>query len=316
MYHIFLFKANWFIIRVMKHKKCNGSGFTLIELLVVISIIGILSNVVLVSLKSARTKAVNSNIQSALKQLATQAADVDNLQGGAEGQAIGLQSCLNLFQNENIRKLMNFAANQAAKPGVFTNCSKDTLSYNYTFIAPKFNDDPRSFCVDQNSGVKEVLTSNSQSIIDNYYCGAIAAPGEPEPGPNPLSVSIHMHWLTGELYITFDQPITEDSDLSGFSIFDANGVDRSIWFNGLIGETNGVNTFFRSSGGSPFTNTSTNPCFIGDPDNTYDPEVGERAGPYQAIFSSITGITSGFTESVSATIDFRCQEYYNLNPNP
>ena len=39
-------------------------GFTLIELLVVISIIGLLSTVILVSLKSAKDKANNSTINS------------------------------------------------------------------------------------------------------------------------------------------------------------------------------------------------------------------------------------------------------------
>ena len=51
----------------------NKKGFTLIELLVVIAIIGILSAVVLTSLNSARDKAREATILSALKDIHTQA---------------------------------------------------------------------------------------------------------------------------------------------------------------------------------------------------------------------------------------------------
>ncbi|MEN9921334.1 MAG: hypothetical protein RLZZ517_312 [Candidatus Parcubacteria bacterium] len=52
----------------MRNKKTTQSGFTLIELLVVIAIIGVLSSVVLVSLKSAREKAADSKTLQEIHQ--------------------------------------------------------------------------------------------------------------------------------------------------------------------------------------------------------------------------------------------------------
>jgi prepilin-type N-terminal cleavage/methylation domain-containing protein len=54
-----------------KNKKNTTKGFTLIELMVVIAIIGLLSSIVLVSLKSARDKANTQKIRSDMKALIT-----------------------------------------------------------------------------------------------------------------------------------------------------------------------------------------------------------------------------------------------------
>jgi prepilin-type N-terminal cleavage/methylation domain-containing protein len=51
--------------------KTTTKGFTLVELLAVIAIIGILASVVLVSLRSARDKAQDVKVISAVKQLKT-----------------------------------------------------------------------------------------------------------------------------------------------------------------------------------------------------------------------------------------------------
>jgi prepilin-type N-terminal cleavage/methylation domain-containing protein len=55
-----------------KQSKSWCRGFTLIELLVVIAIIGVLSSVVLASLNSARSKAVDASIKSNLKNAISQ----------------------------------------------------------------------------------------------------------------------------------------------------------------------------------------------------------------------------------------------------
>ena len=58
------FAISFFNLRAKK-----GNGFTLIELLVVISVIGLLSSTVLVSLKNARVKASYAKAQAELYQL-------------------------------------------------------------------------------------------------------------------------------------------------------------------------------------------------------------------------------------------------------
>ncbi len=54
----------------------NSKGFTLIELLVVIAIIGILSSVVLASLKTARAKSADASIKASLNNMRAQAENV------------------------------------------------------------------------------------------------------------------------------------------------------------------------------------------------------------------------------------------------
>ncbi|KPJ56516.1 hypothetical protein AMJ49_04705 [Parcubacteria bacterium DG_74_2] len=77
----------------------NKKGFTLIELLVVIAIIGILSSIVLVSLKGAKDRASDGRIISDMSQLRTQAevindndGDFDNVACSAVGEDC---TCLN-----------------------------------------------------------------------------------------------------------------------------------------------------------------------------------------------------------------------------
>jgi prepilin-type N-terminal cleavage/methylation domain-containing protein len=64
----------------------NKKGFTLIELLVVIAIIGILSSVVLSSLSTSRTKALDAKVQSQLSAI-RDAAELYNITNGNYGAA-------------------------------------------------------------------------------------------------------------------------------------------------------------------------------------------------------------------------------------
>jgi len=63
--------------KVFKDKQ----GFTLIELLVVIAIIGILSSIVLISLKGAKDRANDGRIISDMSQLRTQAEIIHDING-------------------------------------------------------------------------------------------------------------------------------------------------------------------------------------------------------------------------------------------
>lgn len=103
-----LAKINFMIISIKKQKRTE-KGFTLIELLVVISIISLLSSVILVSLSTARAKAKDSVIVSALHEMRnlmelnySTNQSYEQLQVGWVGSAIG--DCETKFSSAGIYK--------------------------------------------------------------------------------------------------------------------------------------------------------------------------------------------------------------------
>lgn len=146
-------------------------GFSLPELLITIAIIGILSNVVLTQVRGARQRAVNAVIKSDMSQLATQAADLDQLREGSEAGS----TCNEVFSNEKMMTLINHATAKAGKPMISAFCSKSTAKYKFAFLSPMVGDDSHYLCVDDQSAVKEVASTNISQIISDYSCDSVAS---------------------------------------------------------------------------------------------------------------------------------------------
>lgn len=196
-------------ILTKKHSFIKSRGFTLIELLMVIAIIGILTGVVIRMSSNSKTKAINSNIQSSLSQLATLAADVDKLSAGGSGNG----NCDILFADSEMHRLITFAADQAGREVVYTYCSKSTADYRFAFIAPKVGTDGDYYCVDQNSGVREVAYSNINSILSDYSCSSVAA--EAEEPKKPLTI-ISAVYTGSSVALTFNQGVWyEEAGIAG-----------------------------------------------------------------------------------------------------
>jgi len=178
-----LAKINFMIISIKKQKRTE-KGFTLIELLVVISIISLLSSVILVSLSTARAKAKDSVIVSALHEMRnlmelnySTNQSYAQLQVGWVGSAIG--DCETQFSSAGIykdqaivlcKKILANSIQGAGGPGqrYYTGVFNGT-GRNFSIMAWLSNG--KNYCVGSSG-----ISSNGiyyRSTIDDIFVGPL-----------------------------------------------------------------------------------------------------------------------------------------------
>ncbi len=182
-------------------------GFTLIELLVVISVIGVLSSVVLVSLNAARVKAVNARIQQEIIQLRNlfEQNKVGDYYLDFPLLAVTTSTVLipNIFTNQKVTSVITDITSKNAGQygaGVAVNPDGSTINFAPVFCDPIYNPmyNVHSYASD---GSKYSLNGMTIFVKVPYVCGpvsqfAIYAEKNPirlpiNPGPagdvNPLN---------------------------------------------------------------------------------------------------------------------------------
>ena len=134
----------------------TAKGFTLIELLVVIAIIGILSSVVLASLKTARDKGTDATIISDIDGIRAQAEIYYGDNGNRYGSNSGIESECdpavatdNLFSDSTIAR--QIAAATAVNSGGSVVCNVDDGGASYVVSVQLVADSTLYYCVDSSS---------------------------------------------------------------------------------------------------------------------------------------------------------------------
>jgi prepilin-type N-terminal cleavage/methylation domain-containing protein len=141
-------------------------GFTLIELLVVISIITLLSSVVLSSLSSARSKAMDSAVKAALKQLAIQSQNYRDTQGDFGASVLtcaAVSPATHFFKSDAtaVRILANIATN--AVSGTSIVCTTDVTGQLWAVSIAALKGGG-NFCMDNSGGWFKSFTTNSNGV--------------------------------------------------------------------------------------------------------------------------------------------------------
>ncbi|MBX4210736.1 prepilin-type N-terminal cleavage/methylation domain-containing protein [Candidatus Parcubacteria bacterium] len=159
----------------MKTKK----GFTLMELLIVIAIIGVLSAIVLASLRLAKSRGSDAAVQSTLASIRSQA-EIYFDSNANYGDVIATGECpssgTSIFAADDTIK--NQLASVVTTGGGLVSCMTDSpASGNATkwAIAAQLKSDPlKAWCVDSN-GVSTVrdLSDTTQAELDSKVSGGI-----------------------------------------------------------------------------------------------------------------------------------------------
>lgn len=158
----------------MKIKNKN-SGFTLIELLVVISIIALLSSIVIASLSSARTKAVDSKVKQTLVSVRSQAGIIysnsgcygDGDAGDTTCVAVTAADCVNttpnsLFSNATVWSQISSA--KTATAGLVS-CAASASGATFAVAVQLKNDLAKAWCVDSTGASKQI--SDASNYVQN-----------------------------------------------------------------------------------------------------------------------------------------------------
>ena len=130
-------------------------AFTLIELLVVITVIGLLSSIIFMSLASARNKARDSAIKTSLSQL----------RGAGEIHADDAGTYIGFCNSDNVLKI---------EQGVSSNksnliCDSD-LSNAWAACAQLVADISYFYCADSAGNSVELLGTCKSSVVDDGDC--------------------------------------------------------------------------------------------------------------------------------------------------
>lgn len=143
-------------------------GFTLVELLVVVSIIGILTTVVVVSLTTANTRAKDGAVQADLAGIRASAQLYYNDNSGYGAVAVNsTDDCTTgttgtLFADAKVMKQVaaaNLANGGGTTDDVFCNVSAGGAEYAVFARLPSIASPTTYFCVDSNGVAKRTTTA-------------------------------------------------------------------------------------------------------------------------------------------------------------